>query len=426
MLHCVIFPPRGRFASVVVAHSTPTAGHTLTFVAAASSLPADRAGNRDVRLDLFRGLALICIFIDHTPGNLLGYVTMRAYGLSDAAETFVLIAGYTAVLAYSRVFEQHGLFAGAKRVGARIWDLYAAHILLTAVCALGLALAARWFENPLYYEYVNLTPYAYDPFGAIWRTMVLYYQLGYLNILPLYIALLAWFPILWWLMQRDLRLAFAVSFAIWLVPNLILFNLPSWPDIYGWFFNPFAWQLLFSCGAIAAVYVQRGGVLPRAHWVTAVAIAYVVFAFVVAAPWVAIDGLEGTRLIHPDSLGPNSKSRLSLWRLTHILALAYLVALYLPAGARWLKSWPSQMLINCGRNSLVTFCLGTVLSFIGFVAMLEGGRGLEYQVAVNVVGIGLLGCTAWWLMQRKRRLAVGVGKAAQTQPSAVPEETRPR
>jgi hypothetical protein len=389
-------------------------------------MPADSAGNRDVRLDLFRGLALICIFIDHTPGNLLGYVTMRAYGLSDAAETFVLVAGYTAVLAYSRVFEQHGLFAGAKRVGARIWDLYAAHILLTAVCALGLALAARWFENPLYYEYVNLTPYAYDPFGAIWRTMMLYYQLGYLNILPLYIVLLAWFPILWWLMQRDLRLAFAVSFAIWLVPNLVMFNLPSWPDVYGWFFNPFAWQLLFSCGAIAAVYVQRGGALPRAPWITVLAVAYVAFAVVVAAPWVAIDGLEGTRLIHPDSLGPNSKSRLSLWRLTHILALAYLVALYLPVGARWLKWWPSQVLINCGRNSLVIFCLATVLSFIGFVVMLEGGRGLEYQVAVNVLGIGLLGCTAWWLMQRKRRLAVGVGKAAQTQPPAVPEETRPR
>lgn len=397
----------------------------MSFVASANSLPADRAGARDVRLDLFRGLALICIFIDHTPGNLLGYVTLRAYGLSDAAEVFVLIAGYTAVLAYSRTFEQQGFFAGVKRLGARIWDLYAAHIVLTAVCALGLAVAARWFENPLYYEYVNLTPFAYDPFGAIWRTMLLYYQLGYLNILPLYIALLIWFPVLWWLMQRDLRLALGVSVAVWLVPNLILFNLPSWPDIYGWFFNPFAWQLLFSCGAIAAVHVQRGGSLPRAPWISGFAVAYVVFAFIVAAPWVNIDGLEGTRLIHPDSIGPNSKSRLSLWRLAHILALAYLVAVHLPAGARWMKSWPSQMLVNCGRNSLEIFCLGTVLSFVGFVAMLEGGRGLEYQVAVNGFGIGLLGCTAWRLMQRKRRLAVGVETVAQSVPPAVPGETRP-
>lgn len=397
----------------------------MSFVASANSLPADRAGARDVRLDLFRGLALICIFIDHTPGNLLGYVTLRAYGLSDAAEVFVLIAGYTAVLAYSRTFEQQGLFAGVKRLGARIWDLYAAHIVLTAVCALGLAVAARWFENPLYHEYVNLTPFAYDPLGAIWRTMLLYYQLGYLNILPLYIALLIWFPVLWRLMQRDLRLALGVSVAVWLVPNLTLFNLPSWPDIYGWFFNPFAWQLLFSCGAVAAVHVQRGGSLPRARWISGFAVAYVVFAFIVAAPWVNIDGLEGTRLIHPDSIGPNSKSRLSLWRLAHILALAYLVAVHLPAGARWMKSWPSQMLVNCGRNSLEIFCLGTVLSFVGFVAMLEGGRGLEYQVAVNGFGIGLLGCTAWRLMQRKRRLAVGVETVAQSEPPAVPGETRP-
>src|SRR5688500_17048562 len=71
--------------------------------------PTGPTGLRDVRLDFFRGLALLCIFIDHTPGNILGFVTARAYGLSDAAEMFVLIAGYTAVLAYSRIFEREGM-----------------------------------------------------------------------------------------------------------------------------------------------------------------------------------------------------------------------------------------------------------------------------------------------------------------------------
>lgn len=221
---------------------------------------------RDVRLDLFRGLALICIFIDHIPGNVLGAVTVRTLGFSDAAEMFVLIAGYTAVLAYSRTLDHAGMWSGVKRIGRRMRDLYAAHLLLTLVCAIGLAVVARWYENPLYYEHVNLTPFAYDPLGAIWRTLLLYYQLGYLNILPLYIVLLAWFPLLWWLMQRHLGLALGVSFAIWLLPNVSFLNLPSWPEIYGWYFNPFAWQLVFSVGAIAALHVQRGGELPRPPW----------------------------------------------------------------------------------------------------------------------------------------------------------------
>jgi hypothetical protein len=388
--------------------------------------PTGQTGMRDVRLDFFRGLALLCIFIDHTPGNILGFVTVRAYGLSDAAEMFVLIAGYTAVLAYSRAFERDGMLGGSGRIGRRLRDLYAAHLLLTVVCAILLALAAQWFENPLYYEHVNLTPYAYDPLGAIWRTLALYYQLGYLNILPLYIVLLAWFPLLWWLMQRHLGSALAASAILWLSANVLGANLPSWPELYGWYFNPFAWQLLFSIGAIAAVHTQRGGALPRMPWLVALAAAYAVFGFIVAAPWIHIDGLEGTRFIHSDSLGPNSKSRLSLWRLTHVLSMAYLVALAVPATARWLRAPAAQVLINCGRNSLDVFCVGTVLSFVGFVVMLEGGRTFEYQLAVNGLGFALMGSAAWWLSQRKGRLAVTAGQSAVAEPSVRSDEAGTR
>lgn len=379
---------------------------------------------RDVRLDFFRGLALICIFIDHTPGNILGFVTVRNFGFSDAAEMFVLIAGYTAALAYARTFETQGMWGGMRRIGRRLRDLYAAHVVLMLVCAILLAVAARWFENPLYYEHVNLTPYAYDPLGAIWRSLVLYYQLGYLNILPLYIVLLAWFPLLWWLMQKHLLLAMAASSALWLAANVMGANLPSWPELYGWYFNPFAWQLLFSLGAIAAVHTRRGGTLPRMPWLAVMVGAYLLFAFIMAAPWIHIDGLEGTRLIATDAIGPNSKSRLSLWRLAHVLSLAYLAALVLPPGARWLRTPAAGMLINCGRNSLDVFCLATVLSFVGFIVMLEGGRTFEYQIAVNGVGIALLGCTAWWLTHCKGRLAASTAHPAAAQPAVRSHEVR--
>ena len=53
--------------------------------ASAISLPA--VGERELRLDLFRGLALWLIFIDHLPPSLLTWFTLRNYGFSDAAET---------------------------------------------------------------------------------------------------------------------------------------------------------------------------------------------------------------------------------------------------------------------------------------------------------------------------------------------------
>src|SRR5262245_62216950 len=57
---------------------------------------------RDARIDFFRGLALIFIFIDHIPGNAFANVTLTNFGFADAAEIFVLLAGYAAFLAYRR------------------------------------------------------------------------------------------------------------------------------------------------------------------------------------------------------------------------------------------------------------------------------------------------------------------------------------
>ena len=57
--------------------------------------PALPAG-RDLRLDLFRGLALWLIYLDHMPSNMAGWLSIRSYGFSDATEIFLFISGYTA------------------------------------------------------------------------------------------------------------------------------------------------------------------------------------------------------------------------------------------------------------------------------------------------------------------------------------------
>ncbi|MFN9907133.1 MAG: OpgC domain-containing protein, partial [bacterium] len=48
---------------------------------------------RDLRLDLFRGVALMMIFINHVPGNFASYWTHMNFGFSDAAEAFVFLSG---------------------------------------------------------------------------------------------------------------------------------------------------------------------------------------------------------------------------------------------------------------------------------------------------------------------------------------------
>lgn len=382
--------------------------------------PASPGSMRDHRLDFFRGIALLFIFVDHMPRNALGLVTMRSFGFSDAAEVFVLIAGYTAMLAYGSTFERDGVLAGARRVGRRIRELYMAHLLLVTVSVIGLFVAATAFQNPIYVEHVNLTPFAYDPWGAIWRMLVLYHQLGYLNILPLYMVLLAWLPVLVWLMRRHPLLALAASVAIWLAAFTFRINLPSWPEAFGWYFDPLAWQVIFSIGAVAGHYARRGHGLPRSPWLIAGASAYVAFACLLMAPWVHIPGLADARLLPNTILGFVTKSYVSPWRLAHILALAYLVALAVPATSRWLESRPAQWVIHCGRNSLEIFCLATVFSFAGFIVLLEAGHGLGYQLLVNGIGLSVLGYTGWRLTHAKlarRKAQATAPQASGAQPA---------
>jgi hypothetical protein len=54
---------------------------------------------RDLRLDLFRGVANWAIFLGHIPNTALTWLTIRNYGFSDGADLFVFISGYTAALA---------------------------------------------------------------------------------------------------------------------------------------------------------------------------------------------------------------------------------------------------------------------------------------------------------------------------------------
>src|SRR5947208_11898014 len=82
--------------------------------APAISLPA--IGERELRLDLFRGLALWLIFIDHLPPSLLTWFTIRNYGFSDATEIFIFLSGYTAAFVYGRAMLEQALLVAAARV----------------------------------------------------------------------------------------------------------------------------------------------------------------------------------------------------------------------------------------------------------------------------------------------------------------------
>lgn len=357
---------------------------------------------RDLRIDFFRGLALIFIFIDHIPGNDLARFTLRNFGFADAAEVFVLLAGFSAVLAYARTYEANGFRAGTARVLDRVRDIYLWHLALVVICGVGLTIAATIFANPAYMRNIGVQVFAETPLRSTVLAASLVNQPNMLNILPLYIVLLlAWLPFVMWMIPRRPWLALALSVAVWGVANLFHLNLPSQQHSQGWVFNPFAWQLLITVGALTAYFSRRSPV-PVSRALVALAIGYLVFAFLMVAPWTQIPALEHARLFPRDMLGHMDKSYLSPWRLAHVIALGYLAMTLLAPQSPWLCGTWARGIARCGRHSLEIFCLGTVLSFTGWIILAEGGTSYVLQALVNMIGIGLLWGTAWALAQRSR------------------------
>src|SRR2546423_6891517 len=88
---------------------------------------------RDLRLDLFRGVANWAIFLDHIPNNVANWITTRNYGFSDAADLFVFISGYTAAFVYARIMLERGPLIATTRIVKRAWQIYVAHVFLFVV-----------------------------------------------------------------------------------------------------------------------------------------------------------------------------------------------------------------------------------------------------------------------------------------------------
>ena len=128
--------------------------------------PAVAAGERELRIDLFRCLALWLIFIDHVSPDVLDWFTIRSYGFSDAAEIFIFISGYTAAFVYGRAMIESGFLIASARIMRRVWQIYMAHVFLVTIFLAEIAYVATSIGNPLYLEEMGVTDFLQHPGAA--------------------------------------------------------------------------------------------------------------------------------------------------------------------------------------------------------------------------------------------------------------------
>ncbi len=361
---------------------------------------------RDFRLDFCRGIALIVIFIDLVPGNPLSAWTLRNFSFCDAAEVFVLISGMASYLAYGSRLTKLGFLACAKAVGRNCVRIYAAHLLLIGLIAGTMLWVARHFSGTDYIDSLKLQWLAEDPRGAILATITLAYLPRLMDILPLYILLVASAPFLIVAIKRDYRLALLVSVAVYLMAWKFGWNLSADRSGREWFFNPFTWQLLYTIGLVGC-HLSRNApdkVPWNRRWLYA-AIAFLVVTMIIAWP---LNQLGITQIAPFSYIWPAEKTYLSPLRIINVLALLYVFAYFVPPRASWLRKGLAEMCIACGRHSLTVYGLGLFLSCVGFVFTQESSFKSIANITVNVVGISLLFLTAMALDWRDeaRRAAI--------------------
>jgi hypothetical protein len=359
---------------------------------------------RDLRIDLFRGLALVIIYIDHIPTDRLSHLTLRNFGFTSAADIFVLLAGLSFALAYAPRLDVRGARSVVGQVGRRVVTIYAAH-LLVLLAGLGLLVAINQ-DAPLDLYVANPPSWAGSTLSqAIAMSFTLQYQPPYFDILPLYIVLLLCAVPLLLLARIHWSLALSASALVWLLTEVYTLNFPSTRSASGWYFDPMSWQIIFATGLCIGLFSLRGQPLKRTPWLTALCVLIILASLVLVFPCRHYGPLSSLCYFEPLSHITGLLDRQTPWRFLNTVAWVYLIVRYVPRDARWLANPLSQVLTRMGKHSLVVFSTGTLLSLIARIFLSGPGTGWLAQIGVFVFGTAVLALTAYLLDSKPRNTA---------------------
>jgi len=355
------------------------------------------------------------------------------------------------------VFDRHGVPMGTLRIAHRVWQVYWSHIaMFFAVFLMVAALTMSGWGTRDYLGQLNLYPFINNPVENLVGLMTLTYVPNYFDILPMYLVILAMVPAVMTLARLSPRLALAAVALVWLGTQaqnfadegwrtasalagpLSLLHLPAqyWfeppNDTREWFFNPFAWQLVFFTGFA----FMRGWIPapPVNRWLIALAAAVVLANAAIDEAALRILTFDAVQTLAPQAAPElrqdiidwrianrewTDKTDQGLFRYAHFLATAYLAwAAAGPMGARLTggRVWSAVVTVirRVGQQSLAVFVTSMVLArLLGFLldvyAVREGvpGKDSLAVLAINTFGFAFIIATAytvrWFKSQPWRR-----------------------
>lgn len=340
-------------------------------------------------IDFWRGFALVTIFINHIPGNFYERFTHRNIGVSDSAELFVFLAGWGLQIVARK--QQDNMPYLMWWLGNRVLKIYSAQILIISLAIAMLAWASIYFDNPLLTTWHNAEAVFYEPLRANIGLVTLGHQLGYFNILPLYVVLTAAAPLIVTIDKYVPRLLLPLSFALYISALVFEVNLPSWPVKGQWFFNPLTWQFIFVLGYVIGRGLD-GPLNPRRYLKYLRPAAFVIVVGVLLAVfnhWMP----DPTKAPMPRLLFIDYKPYETPMRVMHFLCLVTVFSAVYPYLERY-AGLLTHYLSMFGRHSLSVFCVGSLLSLAGQIVRYGFGGSLMIDTFMVVTGLVILTITA--------------------------------
>lgn len=348
---------------------------------------------RDIRLDFFRGIGMFIIFAAHMPYNSWNDFIPARFGFSDATEIFVFCSGMASAIAFGSLFETRGFAVGMARIAYRCWQVYWAHISVFLLITGAMVIAdAALHTGGAYVEGLNLVPFLSGDTGTnLVGLLTLTYVPNYFDILPMYLVILAMVPLAMALSRIGRLYTFAAVISLWFCATNGWISLPAepWSDRV-WFFNPFAWQLVFFTG-----FAFIRGWLPPPPVDRRLMIAAVVITIAVV-PFHHVWFLNNFPQLAEARAALGllvDKTGFGALRFLHFLSLAYLAyALAGPNGANLqaLAGPVRRTICKVGQQALGVFLAGQTLAMLAGIFLNELGHTFFNIAFVNLTGYAML------------------------------------
>jgi hypothetical protein len=358
---------------------------------------------RDPRIDFTRGIANWFIFLDHIPHNAVNLLTLRNFGFSGATDLFVFVAGYAAALLYGKMARERGVVVTATRIFRRVWQLYAAYVVLFVIYIDVIGnVAAQTAATEIIDEY-NVIGLVDEPTLTLMHGLMLQARPLNLDALQLFIALMTFFPLILWSMLRRPNWALAGSIALYSAARYFGWGFSAFPS-GSWYFNPYCWQLLFVLGAWFALNGSRlVASIRHLPLLVAAAAAYLLFALVVTIAGQFVDLGRILPAVLLEFFMPNDKDNLAVFRIVHFLALALVFTTLVRHDWSPLRWNVLQPVIKCGEEWLSAFCAGVFLSFAGHLVLITTPNSLAMQLLVSLAGMSIMTAIAYYISWSKRQ-----------------------